>query len=398
LNSFKEKEKPKLLIVTDMLVTGFDAPVLQTLYLDKLLKEHRLLQTIARTNRPYAEKHAGLIVDYVGVLSNIKSALRMYFEGKNENVLFDMKTMKKEFVEALEDAVKVFSDKKIIKGDTSNANLVRAVKFLNAEEYRLQNFKEAVQKARRLYELLGSSESKVDNDDDYKWIICVYGFYKKNYEMDTADEDRYVDKYFRKTLDDIYAKMNIDKIVYSDKVYFDSKTLGKMMSEIDNKEVEAASIVFALRKYLLVDKGGNPVFVDLLEKVKKLITEWEKAKSGYDKIIERGKEILKEKNEIENKQKALGMSDAEYSVYRTLLKYSGDENNAKKMTTEIIACIKDEGDYLLENIGKPEVAKMVSQITRKYLRKQRGYGIEPGKLDDITGLLIEDLKGTEYGK
>jgi type I restriction enzyme R subunit len=69
IDKFKEDDYPKILIVTEMLLTGFDAPILQVMYLDKPLKEHRLLQAIARTNRPYKGlKEAGIIIDYVGIL------------------------------------------------------------------------------------------------------------------------------------------------------------------------------------------------------------------------------------------------------------------------------------------------------------------------------------------
>jgi type I restriction enzyme R subunit len=75
---FKEEDYPKIVIVTDMLITGFDYPQLQTIYLDKPLKGHMLLQTVARTNRPAQEKEVGLIVDYVGVLEDYEKALAFY--------------------------------------------------------------------------------------------------------------------------------------------------------------------------------------------------------------------------------------------------------------------------------------------------------------------------------
>ena len=78
IKRFKEEEYPKLLIVTDMLITGFDYPKLQTLYLDKPVKNHLLLQTVARVNRPSKEKEAGLIVDYVGILEDYGKALAFY--------------------------------------------------------------------------------------------------------------------------------------------------------------------------------------------------------------------------------------------------------------------------------------------------------------------------------
>ena len=65
----------KILIVTSRLLTGFDAPILQAMYLDKPIKEHSLLQAVCRTNRPYPTKSHGLIVDYIGVFDDVAAAL-----------------------------------------------------------------------------------------------------------------------------------------------------------------------------------------------------------------------------------------------------------------------------------------------------------------------------------
>jgi type I restriction enzyme, R subunit len=77
LDYFREKGSPlKLVIVTSKLLTGFDAPILQTMYLDKPMKDHTLLQAICRTNRTYGqEKTHGLIVDYTGIFDNVANAL-----------------------------------------------------------------------------------------------------------------------------------------------------------------------------------------------------------------------------------------------------------------------------------------------------------------------------------
>ena len=72
----KPYRKVELLVVCDMLLTGFDAPILQALYLDKSLRDHTLLQTIARVNRPYNElKGHGLIIDYYGIFDHLNEAL-----------------------------------------------------------------------------------------------------------------------------------------------------------------------------------------------------------------------------------------------------------------------------------------------------------------------------------
>lgn len=94
VESFKKKfnpEKPEtylaLLIVCDMLTTGFDAPIEQVLYLDKNLKEHTLLQAIARANRVMEGKTYGLVVDYIGVLANLSEALAMYEEEAKQDIM-----------------------------------------------------------------------------------------------------------------------------------------------------------------------------------------------------------------------------------------------------------------------------------------------------------------------
>jgi type I restriction enzyme R subunit len=62
---------PKILIVTEKLLTGYDAPILYAMYLDKPLKDHTLLQAIARVNRPYEAKTCGMVVDYIGIFENL---------------------------------------------------------------------------------------------------------------------------------------------------------------------------------------------------------------------------------------------------------------------------------------------------------------------------------------
>jgi type I restriction enzyme, R subunit len=83
LDRYRDPKDPlKILIVTSKLLTGFDAPILQTMYLDKPLRDHTLLQAICRTNRPYGEeKTHGLIVDYLGIFDDVAQALQFDEEG-----------------------------------------------------------------------------------------------------------------------------------------------------------------------------------------------------------------------------------------------------------------------------------------------------------------------------
>ena len=79
----------KLVIVRDMWLTGFDAPCMHTMYVDKPMKGHGLMQAIARVNRVFRDKPAGLVVDYIGIAQNLKSALGQYSRGDREQIGID---------------------------------------------------------------------------------------------------------------------------------------------------------------------------------------------------------------------------------------------------------------------------------------------------------------------
>ncbi len=85
-----ESDSLKIVIVRDMWLTGFDAPCLNTMYVDKPMKEHNLMQAIARVNRVFKDKPGGLIVDYIGIATNLKKALQFYAESGGKGVPADM--------------------------------------------------------------------------------------------------------------------------------------------------------------------------------------------------------------------------------------------------------------------------------------------------------------------
>ena len=92
LDRFRDESDPlQIVIVTARLLTGFDAPVLQTMYLDKPIKDHNLLQAICRTNRPYPNKDHGLIVDYLGIFDDVAKALE--FDDKSVSMIITNLTM-----------------------------------------------------------------------------------------------------------------------------------------------------------------------------------------------------------------------------------------------------------------------------------------------------------------
>jgi type I restriction enzyme R subunit len=208
VNRFKRKENPKILIVTDMLLTGFDAPILQAMYLDKPLKEHRLLQAIARTNRPFVRdgvemKGAGLIIDYVGIFKSLRKAFEMYEEEDIEGAAYDLDTIKKEIKEKIEQAFALFDfqlsyDRNI---------LDRAVTVL---EEKIDDFRKLYFAIRNLYRLL--LEEKLEFKDKFDLLSEVYHVYLQRTNRLEAEIEQKRDQFYKEALRFIHETIDIDRI------------------------------------------------------------------------------------------------------------------------------------------------------------------------------------------
>ena len=384
---------PKILIVTEMLIAGFDAPVLQTIYLHKALKNHRLLQAIARTNRPYREKEAGLVIDYAGVLDNIKKAFKAYEDTDREDVLYDFERLAKRYGEAINECAKTIGGKPDY-NDFSTGYMIEKIKFLSAQDRRSADFEEKYKEIRRLYEMLGSSNIKLTLIKEFKWLSALYGYFKKSFGENEADF--YVLKYFKKTLENIYNAVEIKSLKELPGVMYDEKHMEELLKSGNAGEEKAASIIFALRKYVLVEKAKNPIYEALAERVRRLIHEWQENILHYDGIIIKGIEIFREKTAIEDKQKELGMDNIEYAVFVNLTGKGLEEEEAVETIKEIKSSINEQGGFMLDYISNPEIRKIISQIVRRIFRRK--YKFPPEKLDSVTDSIVNDIIGVkDYG-
>ena len=173
-----------------MLLTGFDAPIVQTMYLDKGLRNHTLLQAIARVNRPYNEvKKEGVIRDFWGVFSNLNEALR-YDKSELGEVAFPLQLVREEFklhMETVLDLLKGYE-----KGG-SHSSLTRILTFFNKNEPARDKFENGYGKIRQLYELLEPDDFLMPHRADYVWLSKLYLVYRKKFypltRFETAPED-----------------------------------------------------------------------------------------------------------------------------------------------------------------------------------------------------------------
>lgn len=171
LDRFRDPGDPlKFLIVTAKLLTGFDAPILQAMYLDKPIREHNLLQAICRTNRPYPGKTHSLIVDYLGIFDDVAKALN-FDEKEIERVITNLDELKKQLPEAFAKCLGYFPN--VNRSIGGYKGLIAAQECLPDNDTR-DAFAAGFSVVNRLWEALSPDPCLRVYEDDYRWLTQVY--------------------------------------------------------------------------------------------------------------------------------------------------------------------------------------------------------------------------------
>jgi len=172
LDRFRDPADPlKVLIVTSKLLTGFDAPILQAMYLDKPLRDHTLLQAICRTNRPFGEtKTHGLIVDYLGVFDNVAQSIQFDEEGITR-VVANINELKTKLPGAVQKCLGYFQG--VDRTIAGYEGLVSAQNCLPNNDARDQ-FARDYSYLTRLWEAISPDPILSQYETDYRWLSQLY--------------------------------------------------------------------------------------------------------------------------------------------------------------------------------------------------------------------------------
>jgi len=346
----KEGENPRLLIVTDMLLTGFDAPVEQVMYLDKPLRDHKLLQAIARTNRPYPNKVGGIIVDYVGIFKNLMRALN--FEEKDiEGVAYNFDKLKDQFKETLGKLLALFEG--LVRDDTRQC-FIQASQKLD-DKKTLKAFKENLFKLKRLYEIISPDTFLLDYLDDYEWLIEVNVVYNKIYNQQTqTDLSEYAEKTKQLIRENLLVE-KIDKEVPTFKIgadYF--KKLDRAGYTPKEKIVIAQQ---AITHVIRIRMETNPIYETLGERVERILTMRDQSE-----ILEELQKIVREINEVEERARSLGITEREYALLNAVKKHIPKEQE-EVLIPFVKQLLEDIQPHLFE--GWQDKKNVVIEVERR---------------------------------
>lgn len=286
LDRFRDPAEPlKLIIVTAKLLTGFDAPILQAMYLDKPLRDHTLLQAICRVNRTYSEqKTHGLIVDYLGIFDDVAAALE-FDDQSVKQVVSNIQELKDKLPEAMQKCLTFFAGcDRTVQG---YEGLIAAQQCLPNNEIR-DNFAAEYSVLNKIWEALSPDTVLGPFEKDYKWLSQVY----QSVQPSGGHGKLIWHSLGAKTIELIHQNVHVDAVRDDlDTLVLDADLLEAVLSNPDPKKAKEIEIKLKRR---LRGHGGNPKFKKLSERLDALKDRFESGQINSVEFLKQLLEIAKE--------------------------------------------------------------------------------------------------------
>jgi type I restriction enzyme R subunit len=304
---------PKILIVTDKLLTGYDAPVLYCMYLDKPMRDHVLLQAIARVNRPYEDergirKRVGLVIDFVGVLRELKKALR-FDSGDVSGVIEDLDILLRDFRQRMADAESAY----LQAGDGSaDERLERLVygRFLDPEARKA--FFETFKEIEALWEILSPSPELRDYIDSYKRLSQVYAAVRNAYAERAGFAADLANK-TQRLIQESAVQEGLGRLTKT--VTFDVKTLESLRGEKGSDEGKVFNLVRGLTKEMDDNADAAAVLQPLKERAERILKDLEDRKTTGLAAMDELAALAAEKEAALRSARESGVSTRAFGVY-----------------------------------------------------------------------------------
>jgi type I restriction enzyme R subunit len=302
--------------------------------------------------------------------------------------------VKTEFTLLLDELLEIFTD--IPKDDYGRGTLLKAVELLTEDDETGKTFLEKYRTLRKIFELLGPDEIKVERFDDYKWISGVYSYYLRLVLRSQPSYEPYVRQYLTKTIKYVHKSTEIqdlEKQLPSLKI--DEDYFKRLEDASASKEEKAANIVFTLNRLVLVERHKNPVYESLVEKVERLIQLWKEKTKDFEKIYTEGMAVITGIENLSQRQKELGFTNLEYALLLTLEKDVSDNTD---LTTEVKELSNLLNKHRFEGWDlQPTARKSIERGLRRYMRRfVKKHDLDVEALDRMYYNLIEKIKN--YGR
>ncbi|MBM4177272.1 HsdR family type I site-specific deoxyribonuclease [Candidatus Gribaldobacteria bacterium] len=355
IERFKDVKSPlKFLLVCDMLLTGFDAPIEQAMYLDKPLRDHNLLQAIARTNRVYNNKEAGKIIDYYGITRNLYEALD-FDEDIVNSAMVNIERVKERFTDVLSDITKLFIGVDI--EDPSINNLRRCLKIFVDNQDKQKYFLEKYAKLKSLFEFLSPDPFLKQYTRQFEWLTSFYLAFLKEFK---SKEDGYLLSEYGEKVKGLIKKSEIIDYEGITKNFKELKvndlyTLERLKG-MDEQE-KALNLEKMLKQEISVNLDENPAFQKFSERLLAIRQEFEQNQIDLEERIRRYEELMKDIKTKTEEAKEMGLDLKEYALYVISQEFISNSNNEaiKEFVKEMRLHVEDGLDNGWQESSKRDI-------------------------------------------
>jgi type I restriction enzyme R subunit len=417
---FKEEDHPfRLVIVCAMWITGFDVPSLSTLYLDKPLKSHTLMQTIARANRVHSGKNNGLIVDYIETYKALLEALAIYAiggekggsgEDGTEMPVRPLEELISDLKDSIETVFRFFKDElnfdlqEVV--DTEGLDLLfaisKGVDAVYTTDETKSKFGVMAREVFIKYKALMPDQSINQFKPQRDAINAIYQRIQD--QTDEADISA-VMKQIQDVVDDSIESKDIllaPTEDYGKKVdlsMLDFELIEKHFLKLTNKNTIVQTLKQKIEKQLQRMVDQNPLRVDFYKKYQEIIDEYNRGKERVT-IEETFKELIKfirELSEEEARSKREELTEEQLAIFDLLLLdkqlTTSERNKIKKMAQELLDKLQNTGLKVEHWIDKPQTQSAVRKTINDFLFENLPYPTyNDPDINQKTELVFEHLK------
>ncbi|WP_376746209.1 type I restriction enzyme endonuclease domain-containing protein [Epilithonimonas hominis] len=375
----------ELVIVRDMWLTGFDAPSMHTLYIDKPMKGHNLMQAIARVNRVYKDKPGGLIVDYLGIASDLKKALAFYSDagGKGDPAVAQEQAvaLMLEKIEVISAMYHGFHYEDYFDADTSKklSMILAAEDHILGLENGKKRYIDEVTALSKAFAIAIPHDQAMDAKDEISFFQAVKARLAKFDSVEPGKTDEEIETTIRQV---------IDQALVSDQVIdvFDAAGIKKpdisILSDdflMELKGMQHKNVALEVLKKLLNDEIKSRTKTNLVQS-KKLLEMLEQSINRYhnkiltaaeviDELINLSKDIV----EMDNEPKKLGLTEYEYAFYSAVSNNDSarelmQQEKLRELAVELTNTIKQNAsiDWNIKESVRAKLKVAVKRLLRKY--------------------------------
>jgi type I restriction enzyme R subunit len=385
-NFTKVGEWPKILIVTEKLLTGFDAPILYVMYLDKPMRDHTLLQAIARVNRPYENEAAemvkphGFVLDFVGIFDKLEKALA--FDSDEINAIVkDLGLLKQLFkakMETMAPAYLALVTRKFNDKDVDNL-----IEHFRDKERRKEFFKE-YKEIEMLYEIISPDAFLRPFIGDYTTLSAIYAVVRNAYAKKV-----YVDRAFQKKTNEL-VQQHVGALMARETpgeyVAINKDTIETIKARDDGRATKVINLVKSIEK-TAEENSDDPFLVALAERAKAVQESFEDRQTTTAEALA---ELLKELEKNEQRKKEQAAKGLDGLTYFVLCKLTDDGiPNPEAASRKVAAAFAKFPNWQRSEAELREVRK---QVTFAMLAEEDNIGKVTATVEALFNLLHKSFR------